>query len=187
MAARKLAPLLEAGAAVTVIAPDIDSALKVGVEAVTWIARSWRDGDVAGAHPRPWLVVAVTGVAAVDAAVAAEAEVLGVWCVRAAGHGSAALPGVVRDGPVVAALTTGAPALTAALRDRVAEAIAGSGPAAALLADLRDEPTVRAALAALDPATRRARWAAAVAAVLSELPAPADRIRSMLTGGPAHT
>ena len=99
-------------------------------------------GDVAGAHPRPWLVVAATGVAAVDAAVAAEADVLGVWCVRAAGHGSAALPAVVRDGPVVAALTTGAPALTAAAaRPRRRRRSPGPDPPPPLLADLRADPT----------------------------------------------
>ena len=185
MAARKLAPLLEAGAAVTVIAPALDPRCNAQRD-----ARQLGRAVVARRRCRPRPPAAVVG----------RRGDRGCSGRRGGGGGGRGArrvvracrrarvrraPGVVRDGPVVAALTTGAPALTAALRDRVAEAIAGSGPAAALLADLRDRPDVRTALAALDPATAapggRRRRCRAVAT-----PAPADRIRSCSPAARAH-
>src|SRR5262249_11837924 len=69
--------LLGGGALVHVIGPRVDPAL-AGLE-VTVSRRGYRDGDLAGA----WLAHAATGDPAVNARVAADAERLRIWCVRA--------------------------------------------------------------------------------------------------------
>jgi precorrin-2 dehydrogenase / sirohydrochlorin ferrochelatase len=119
VAARKIAALLEAGAEVTVIAPEIVASLgddpRVRVE-----QRAYAPGDVAGYR----LVVVATDDAAVNQAVFDEAEAAGVW-VNAADDPqrcSFVLPAVARRGPVTIAVSTGgtSPALAGWLRDRLA-------------------------------------------------------------------
>jgi uroporphyrin-III C-methyltransferase/precorrin-2 dehydrogenase/sirohydrochlorin ferrochelatase len=106
VAARRARGLLDAGADVQVIAPEIGpemARLEVSVA-----QRSYVDGDVAGA----WLVQACTDDPDVNARVAAEAERLQIPCVRAdfAPGGSARTPAVTRSGPVTLAVTAGDPA-----------------------------------------------------------------------------
>ena len=81
VAARRVPGLADAGAVVTVVAPELTPALHDLAEAgrLTWLERRYQPGDCAGA----WLVCACTDDPAVNAAVAAEAEASRVWCVRA--------------------------------------------------------------------------------------------------------
>ena len=67
VATRRAAALVEAGARVTVVAPEVNDALS-GVEVRQ--RREYRDGDLDGA----WLVLACTSDPAVNAAVAAAAH-----------------------------------------------------------------------------------------------------------------
>ena len=71
-ASRAAAGLLDAGARVTVVAPGVVRELGAlaGSGALTWLPRPYAAGDLAAA----WYAVTATGDAAVDDAVAAEAE-----------------------------------------------------------------------------------------------------------------
>ncbi|HYS33627.1 MAG TPA: NAD(P)-dependent oxidoreductase, partial [Streptosporangiaceae bacterium] len=77
IALRRVRRLVESGARVTVVAPEITDGL--AELPVTVRRRRYRDGDLAGA----WLAHAATDDPAVNAAVAAEAERARIWCVRA--------------------------------------------------------------------------------------------------------
>ncbi|MFB6182916.1 MAG: bifunctional precorrin-2 dehydrogenase/sirohydrochlorin ferrochelatase [Haloarculaceae archaeon] len=103
--------------------------------------------DVEGWFERvePALAVAATDDERLNAAIETVARDRGVLVNRTDTHGerdpgSVVVPATVRDDPVVAAVATGAtsPALSAHLRDRIADEIAGSGEMAALTADLRE-------------------------------------------------
>jgi uroporphyrin-III C-methyltransferase / precorrin-2 dehydrogenase / sirohydrochlorin ferrochelatase len=123
---RRAQAMLAAGALVHVIAPDTDPAL--ADLPVTVSRRGYRDGDLAGA----WLAHAATDDPGVNAAVAAEAERLHVWCVRAddAGLSRAWTPAVTRHGEITVAVTAGGdPARAQRLRAAIALALAdGSMP-----------------------------------------------------------
>ncbi len=103
VALRRARGLLESGANVVVIAPDVDPEL--AALPVTVLRRRYADGDLAAA----WLAHAATSDPAVNAAVAAEAERNRIWCVRADdAHASAAwTPAVARHGEVAVAVTAG--------------------------------------------------------------------------------
>jgi uroporphyrin-III C-methyltransferase/precorrin-2 dehydrogenase/sirohydrochlorin ferrochelatase len=81
VAHRRVTGLLEAGALVTVVSPDVTPALEGLVErsSLDWLRRRYQDGDLAGA----WYAVAATDDHEVNAAVAAEAERLHTFCARA--------------------------------------------------------------------------------------------------------
>ncbi|HUG84304.1 MAG TPA: NAD(P)-dependent oxidoreductase [Euzebya sp.] len=163
VAAGKVVPLMECGAVVTVIAPQVDAGL---ARAEHILRRDYQPGDLEG-PPRPRLVVAGTGVAATDDLVAAEAAALGIWCLRIDGEGDVAVPSVIRRGALVVALATGAPALTRRLRQVLGEALDDHwGVASKTLAALRSDPVIRAALAAVPASERRRRWREAVEVVL---------------------
>lgn len=134
VAARKVDGLLASGARVTVVAPEVVPAI-AALDAVTLHRRPYERGEAG----RYRLVITATGVAGVDAAVAADADAAGVWVNSAddAGHCTFLLPSVHRDGPVTVAVSTGgaSPALATWLRRRVA-ATAGDGLGA--LADVLD-------------------------------------------------
>ncbi len=171
VAAGKVAPLIDAGAHVTVIAPRVDGGLGGAVEV---LQRPYAAGDL-DRTPRPRLVVAGTGVTAVDDAVVEEADRLGIWCLRIAGTSDVVVPAVIRRDGLLVTLSTGAPALTAHLR-RTLEPLLDQrwGTASTVLAALRADPGVRAALADVAPEGRRARWAAAVRATLAATTDPAQ-------------
>ena len=127
VATRKVRGLLDCGARVTVIAPDVSEdmrSLASRLEALE--RRAFQPDDVTGFR----LVVTATGDPAVDGAVAAEADAAGVWVNSAddPAHCSFILPAVHRDGAVTIAVSTGglSPALAAWLRSRLA-ASCGSG------------------------------------------------------------
>src|SRR5216683_1208937 len=108
VALRRARALVEAGARVTVIAPDVTSEL--AALPVTLRRRRYRDGDLAGA----WLVHAATDDTAVNAAVAAEART----------------PAVARHGDITVAVTAGGdPRRSQLLRSAISHALAdGSLP-----------------------------------------------------------
>jgi uroporphyrin-III C-methyltransferase/precorrin-2 dehydrogenase/sirohydrochlorin ferrochelatase len=124
VAQRRITGLLAAGADVLVVAPEVTPAVEGMATAreLTWAARGYRDGDLDGA----WYAVTCTDVADVNAAVAAEAERLRVFCVRAdaAGGGSAVTPAVGRhDGITVGVLAGRRPRRSAAVRTALVEAL----------------------------------------------------------------
>ena len=126
VALRRARALVEAGAVVTVIAPQVRSEFdELGVHVVP---RGYRDGDLHGC----WLAHAATDDPDVNAAVAAAAERDRIWCVRAddAGASAAWTPAVARHGDVTVAVTAGAdPRRAARLRAALALALAeGSLP-----------------------------------------------------------
>ena len=121
VAARKVRNLLECGARVTVVAPDVSEDMGLLIPRLAALEpRAYQPGDVAGFR----LVITATGDPAVDGAVAAEAEAAGVWVNSAddPAHCSFILPAVHRDGAVTVAVSTGglSPALASWLRNRLA-------------------------------------------------------------------
>ena len=127
VALRRAQGLLAAGAQVHVIAPQVDPAL--AALPVTVSRRRYRDGDLAGAL----LAHAATGDPAVNAAVAAGADRLRIWCVRAddAARSRAWTPAVTRHGDITVAVTAGGdPRRAQRLRAAIALALAeGTLPA----------------------------------------------------------
>ena len=83
--------LLDAGAAVTVVSPAVVPALEslAGSGTLSWVRRAYAPGDLGEA----WYAVTATGDAAVDDAVAADADRNRIFCTRAgAPEGSSASP-----------------------------------------------------------------------------------------------
>ncbi|WP_284753282.1 uroporphyrinogen-III C-methyltransferase [Arthrobacter sp. efr-133-R2A-120] len=124
VAARRAKGLLDAGARVTVVAPVASDALRelAASGLLTWEPRTYLSSDVDGV----WFVQTATGVAAVDAQVAADAEAQRVWCVNASDHESSAAwtPAVaVVDDVKIAINAGGDPRRAMALRDAVATAL----------------------------------------------------------------
>ncbi|MDV8000433.1 uroporphyrinogen-III C-methyltransferase [Rhodococcus sp. IEGM 1408] len=127
VAQRRVPVLLEAGAAVHLVSPQITPTLQGLVDAgrIRWEAREYHTGDLEGA----WYVVAATRDSLVNARVAAEAEQDRTFCVRAdaVNSGTAVTPAVVRRGEMLVAVLTGDRARTAEARDVVARALAEAG------------------------------------------------------------
>ena len=121
VALRRARGLLDAGAHVVVISPDVLPEL--AALPVTVLEREYRDGDLSAA----WLAHAATGDPAVNTRVAEEAERSRVWCVRADdGAASAAwTPAVTRQGEITVAVTAGGdPRRSQRLRAAIALALA---------------------------------------------------------------
>jgi uroporphyrin-III C-methyltransferase/precorrin-2 dehydrogenase/sirohydrochlorin ferrochelatase len=124
VAARRAKGLLDAGARVTVVAPVASDALRelAASGLLTWKPRTYLSSDVDGV----WFVQTATGVAAVDAQVAADAEAQRIWCVNASDHEASAAwtPAVaVVDDVKIAINAGGDPRRAMALRDAVATAL----------------------------------------------------------------
>jgi siroheme synthase-like protein len=142
VAARKVDGLVAAGAHITVVAPDIvahlvDLAGEPRAHGSVRLARRcYADGEAAGYR----LVLTATGIPAVDARVAADAELAGVWVNSADDfeHCTFLLPSVHREGPITVAVSTGgtSPALAVWLRHRLARVVT---PEVAVMADLMGE------------------------------------------------
>jgi uroporphyrin-III C-methyltransferase / precorrin-2 dehydrogenase / sirohydrochlorin ferrochelatase len=136
VAARRATGLLEAGAAVEVVAPWVNedlAALAAGGE-VLWHERDYLVGDLVDPEPA-WLVHTATGDHAVDEAVAAHAAAARIWCVRAdaAAASSAWTPAVARgsagtasEGITVAVNAGGDPRRARAVRDAIGAALDSS-------------------------------------------------------------
>jgi uroporphyrin-III C-methyltransferase / precorrin-2 dehydrogenase / sirohydrochlorin ferrochelatase len=81
VATRRIPALLDAGADLVLVSPSVTASLEdlAAAGRIRWEPRRYADGDCAGA----WLVCACANDAAVNAAVAAEAERQRTWYVRA--------------------------------------------------------------------------------------------------------
>lgn len=139
--ARRARTFRAAGARVIVVSPAFAGADFGGAEQVR--AAPGPDA-VAGWLDRvaPALVVAATDDGDVNNAVAAAADERGTLCNRADHSGArdpgrVAVPSTVREGPVVVGISTGAPALTRVLRQRIEETVRAAGELAPLVGRLR--------------------------------------------------
>lgn len=124
VARRRVPRLLEAGAVVEVISPEVHGRLAGLAEAgaITWHARDYAPSDLDGA----WYVLALTDSPEINAAVVAEAEARHTYCVRAdrADEGSAWTPATGDTaGVTVAAITSHDPLRARRVRDRVLEVV----------------------------------------------------------------
>lgn len=119
---RKIASLLEAGAAVRVVAPGVHPGL--AVDALDSLERRpFAPPDLDGVQ----LVVAATGVDEVDTAIATEARVRGIW-VNAADRPADCtfiLPAIARAGDLTVAVSSGgtSPAIASWVRDRIGQEV----------------------------------------------------------------
>jgi uroporphyrin-III C-methyltransferase / precorrin-2 dehydrogenase / sirohydrochlorin ferrochelatase len=135
VAEEKVLGLLDAGACVTVVSPELSRRLEDLTEqgAIALRRRPYRAGDLAGAL----LAIAATDDGAVNGAVWTEAEQRGILlnAVDDLPHCSFIAPSIHRQGDVTVAVSTAgkSPALAVRLRERVARAI---GPEYATLADM---------------------------------------------------
>lgn len=140
VAARKVPPLLECGAQVAVVSPEVSSEIEALSPPVTIVRRAYADGDLAGA----FLAVSATSDSSVNAAVARDAARRGLLAnvVDAPEDSTFLVPSVLRRGEVVVAVSTqgSSPALAARVR-RDLEAAVGEeyGRLARLLGGLRAE------------------------------------------------
>lgn len=119
IASRKAAQLLDAGARLTVVAPEVLPDL---AERVTEVRRrEYAASDLDGHQ----LVMTATDVPAVNTQVAVDARARGMWVNSADDPANCTfiLPAVTRRGPVTVAVGTdgASPALARHLRDRVAD------------------------------------------------------------------
>lgn len=162
VAAGKVDGLLQAGADVTVVAPEVDAAIErlgVRVERRAYVA-----GEVAGYR----LAVTATDDPAVNRQVYEEGDAAGVWVNSAddPANCSFTLPAVIREGPITVAVGTGgrSPALATWLRDRLAEEV---GPEHVMLLELLAER--REALRSKGIATEGLSWQQALESGMLDL------------------
>ncbi len=159
VAARKFALLGEAGAVVTVVAPELGAELTAAVAAgaATNVARGFEAGDMNGA----WLVVAATNDRAVNAAVAAAANAARIPCnvVDDRELSSFIMPAIIDRSPVQIAVSTGgtSPVLARLIRERLETLLDGSlGPLAAFADRWRER--VKAKFADIGARRRFLSW-----------------------------
>ncbi len=201
IADRKVRGLLAAGARVRVVAPAVTEGIReaAAVAALELHERPFRTGDVTGAC----LAYTATGIAAVDAAVVAEARALGILIDDTTGRAASdfATPLVHRVGPLTFAVDTGgsSPAFARRLLDDLrARYDARYGRAAETLARARDYVKAvvpaehRAAvmrelsgreideLAAMNPSTVENEVEEAFARVATPAHAPAEPFRQLV-------
>ncbi len=119
VAARRVPALLDAGADVLLISPEVTASLEdlAAASRIRWEPRRYAPGDCSGA----WLVCACTDDPAVNAAVAAAAETQSTFYVRAdeAGASAAWTPASGRAGDVRVGVLSGDPRHSAATRDAI--------------------------------------------------------------------
>ena len=128
VARRRVPKLLEAGARVHVISPELHKSLLALAEAgaITWHARDYRPHDLHDA----WYVLALTDSAEANAAIVDEAESRHTFSVRAdnAEAGSAWTPATGDTaGVTVAAITSHDPLRARAIRNRFLEIVSEEG------------------------------------------------------------
>jgi len=120
VATRRALRLVEAGARVRVVAPDVDE--RIATVADTVERRAFDPQDVVGA----WLVLACTDDADTNAAVAAACDAAGIWCVRAddAGQSPAWLAAAATHDDITVAVSAGGdPGRAVDVRNHVARAL----------------------------------------------------------------
>jgi precorrin-2 dehydrogenase / sirohydrochlorin ferrochelatase len=158
IASRKIEPLLEGGAQVEVVAPQVGPEVRAWAEAGRLVLheREFAAGDLDGA----WLAFTATDDAAVNAAVHAAGEAARVWVNSAddPANCSFTLMSVVRRGDLVVSVGTGgrSPALAAHLRRRLEEEI---GPEYETLLDILSD--AREGLRASGRSSEDADWQSA--------------------------
>src|SRR5690349_19426775 len=157
VAEQKVRGLIAAGAHVTLVSPDVTSALAdlAARGAIELRPRPYHGGDLAGA----WLAIAATDDRGVNEAVWAEAERLGVPlnAVDDLEHCSFIAPAIHREGDITVAVSTGgkSPALAVRLRQRIARLVGrAEARLCALLGELRPELAARVP----DARARTALW-----------------------------
>lgn len=132
VATRRVPALLDAGANVLLVAPELTPALRAHADAgrLRWARRRFAVDDLDGA----WLVQVAVDDPIAAAAVSAAADERRIFCVRADDRAAATAwtPAVTRQGPVtVAVLGGGDPRRAMAVRDAVRDLLAaGAGPLA---------------------------------------------------------
>jgi len=118
VANRRIPALLDAGADVHLVSPEVTASLEdlAAAGRIHWIRRGYQPGDCAGA----WLVSAAAP-AEVNAQAAAEADELRIWCVRAddAAASPAWTPASGTAAGVRFGVLTGSPRRSAAVRDAI--------------------------------------------------------------------
>ncbi len=124
VAARRVPALLDSGADVVIISPELSSQLAEFAAAgrIRWTQRGYAPGDCAGA----WLVGACTSDPDVNSAVAGEADAAGIWCVRAddAAASRAWTPASGTAGDVRVGVLSGEPRHSAEVRDAIVGGLA---------------------------------------------------------------
>jgi uroporphyrin-III C-methyltransferase/precorrin-2 dehydrogenase/sirohydrochlorin ferrochelatase len=125
VATRRVPALLDAGADVVIVSPELTPALHglVGTGRVEWVARRFCESDLDGV----WLVQAAIDDRAAAEAVSEAAAGRRIFCVRADDRAEATAwtPAVTRHGPVtVAVLAGGDPRRAMAVRDAIREGLA---------------------------------------------------------------
>jgi precorrin-2 dehydrogenase / sirohydrochlorin ferrochelatase len=162
VAARKASGLVDAGAHVIVVAPDISEVIRA--LPVELVERPYESSDLEQA----WLVMAATNDPEVNRRVHADGQTARVW-VNAADEPEACaftLPAVLRRGPVTVAVSTGgpSPALAGWLRDQVGDLL---GPEIGMLAEMLSE--ARDQLQAAGRSTEELDWRRALDSDMLEL------------------
>jgi uroporphyrin-III C-methyltransferase/precorrin-2 dehydrogenase/sirohydrochlorin ferrochelatase len=120
VATRRTRGLLDAGAQVVVIAPDVTD--DIAASSAVQVRRPYDGADIDDA----WLVLACTDAADVNARVAADAEARGIWCIRADDSASSAAwrPAATAIDEVTVAVSAGGdPGRAAELRDLIENAL----------------------------------------------------------------
>jgi uroporphyrin-III C-methyltransferase/precorrin-2 dehydrogenase/sirohydrochlorin ferrochelatase len=124
VAARRIPALLESGAEVTVVSPELNPGVaRLADEGrIRWTSRGYVAGDCAGS----WLVGAYASDPEVNSAVAREADAAGVWCVRAddAEASRAWTPASGRAGDTLVGVVSGDPRHSARIRNTIVAGLA---------------------------------------------------------------
>ncbi|MGO9783674.1 MAG: uroporphyrinogen-III C-methyltransferase [Streptosporangiaceae bacterium] len=119
VAGRRVPALLDAGADVSLVSPEVTGSLEDLAQAgrIRWSRRRYAAGDIDGA----WLVCACTDDPAVNAAIAAAAEAQRIWCVRAddASQSPVWTPATGLAGDVRVGVLSGDPRRSAGIRDAI--------------------------------------------------------------------
>ena len=179
VAARKIALLREAGATITVVAPDISTSIETRVVAgMDWIPRPFEASDVSGMR----LVIAATDDREVNAEVAqaASSANVPVNVVDDATLSTFIMPAIVDRSPLVVAISSGgaAPMLATRIRARIEASLDESTGRLAQFAD-RWRMNMRAGLPGLAARRRFYDWlldGPVAAAVRAGREADADRL-----------
>lgn len=124
VATRRISALIDAGALVSVVAPDaVPLVIALADQRrITWHQREFAVSDVAGV----WLVHAATDSSAVNARVVDEARRRTIWAVRADAfdESDAATPAVARSSGVTVSVSSGDPRRSVELRDAISAQLA---------------------------------------------------------------
>jgi uroporphyrin-III C-methyltransferase/precorrin-2 dehydrogenase/sirohydrochlorin ferrochelatase len=119
VAGRRVPALLDAGADVSLVSPEVTGSLEDLAQAgrIHWARRRFAAGDIDGA----WLVCACTDDPAVNTAIAAAAETQRIWCVRAddASQSPVWTPASGLAGDVRVGVLSGDPRRSAGIRDAI--------------------------------------------------------------------